>query len=67
LFAAMFMFGIGYTLKVDEHVRVDVFYDGYSPRTQAYINIFGAIYVILEQIQGLITQSLQKKTRKELL
>ena len=25
LFAAMFMFGIGYTLKEDGHVRVDIF------------------------------------------
>jgi TRAP-type mannitol/chloroaromatic compound transport system permease small subunit len=47
LFAAMFMFGIGYTLKVNEHVRVDVFYDGFSPRTQAYINIFGAVFFVL--------------------
>jgi TRAP-type mannitol/chloroaromatic compound transport system permease small subunit len=25
LFSAMFMFGIGYTLKEDSHVRVDIF------------------------------------------
>jgi TRAP-type mannitol/chloroaromatic compound transport system permease small subunit len=43
LFAAMFMFGIAYTLKEDAHVRVDIFYDAMSQRKKAFINIFGAI------------------------
>ncbi len=47
LFAAMFMFGIAYTLKEDGHVRVDIFYDAMSPRKQAFINIFGAIVFAL--------------------
>jgi len=47
LFAAMFMFGIAYTLKEDAHVRVDIFYDAMSVRKQAYINIFGAIIFAL--------------------
>jgi TRAP-type mannitol/chloroaromatic compound transport system permease small subunit len=47
LFAAMFMFGIGYTLKDDGHVRVDVFYDRFSPRTKAYVNLFGAVFFVL--------------------
>jgi TRAP-type mannitol/chloroaromatic compound transport system permease small subunit len=47
LFAAMFMFGIGYTLKEDGHVRVDVFYDRLSARAQAIINILGAIFFAL--------------------
>ena len=47
LFAAMFMFGIGYTLKEDGHVRVDVFYDRFSNKTKALINIFGSIALAL--------------------
>ena len=47
LFAAMFMFGIGYTLKEDGHVRVDVFYDRMSEHSQAIINILGAIFFAL--------------------
>lgn len=43
LFAAMFMFGIGYTLKEDGHVRVDVIYDRLSARHQAIINILGGV------------------------
>lgn len=43
LFAAMFMFGIAYTLKEDAHVRVDIFYDAMSAKKQAIINIFGSL------------------------
>jgi TRAP-type mannitol/chloroaromatic compound transport system permease small subunit len=47
LFAAMFMLGIGYTLKEDGHVRVDVFYEGMSAKAQALINIFGSLFFAL--------------------
>ena len=47
LFAAMFMFGIAYTLKEDAHVRVDIFYDVMSAKKQAVINIFGSIVLAL--------------------
>lgn len=47
LFAAMFMFGIAYTLKEDAHVRVDIFYDAMSAKKQAIINIFGSVFLAL--------------------
>lgn len=47
LFAAMFMFGIAYTLKEDAHVRVDIFYDAMSAKKQAIVNIFGSIFLAL--------------------
>jgi len=47
LFAAMFMFGIAFTLKEDAHVRVDIFYDKMSARKQSMINIFGALFFAL--------------------
>lgn len=46
LFAAMFMFGIGYTLKEDGHVRVDIFYDNMTVRSQSLINLFGSIFFV---------------------
>jgi TRAP-type mannitol/chloroaromatic compound transport system permease small subunit len=47
LFAAMFMFGIGYTLKEDGHVRVDVIYDQLSKKKQAIINLVGSLFFAL--------------------
>ncbi|MEO0443628.1 MAG: TRAP transporter small permease subunit, partial [Pseudomonadota bacterium] len=42
-FSVMFLFGLGYTLREDGHVRVDVFYDNFPRKTQAWINIIGAL------------------------
>ena len=44
---ALFVLGAGYTLKAQGHVRVDVFYDNFSPRVKAYINLFGALFFVL--------------------
>ena len=45
--AAVFMLGAGYTLKADEHVRVDVFYRGFSARRQAVVNLAGTLLFLL--------------------
>ena len=47
LFAAMFMFGIAYTLKEDSHVRVDIFYEAMSAKKQAWVNILGSLVLAL--------------------
>lgn len=41
LFALIFLFGAGYTLKHDKHVRVDLFYANFSKRDKAWINLLG--------------------------
>ena len=47
LFAVVFLFGIAYALKEDGHVRVDVLYDGFSPRWKAIVNIAGTVVLLL--------------------
>ncbi|MDC9715145.1 MAG: TRAP transporter small permease subunit [Gammaproteobacteria bacterium] len=47
LFSAMFLLAISYTLQKDAHVRVDIFYANFSPKTQALVNITGFILFIL--------------------
>ncbi|MHC4287371.1 MAG: TRAP transporter small permease subunit [Planctomycetota bacterium] len=47
LFAMVFLFGIAYALKEDGHVRVDVFYDRFSPRWKAMVNIGGTFLLLL--------------------
>ena len=43
LFAAMFMFGIGYTIKERGHVRVDIIYDRLTAKLKAWIDIIGTL------------------------
>ncbi len=48
LFALIFLFGAAYTLKYDEHVRVDVIYQAkwMTPRRQAMVNLFGCLFLL---------------------
>ena len=41
LFAGMVMLGSAWTLARNGHVRVDVFYGRWKPRTQAWMDLFG--------------------------
>jgi TRAP-type mannitol/chloroaromatic compound transport system permease small subunit len=41
--AALFMLAAAWTLRIDGHVRVDVFYAQAAPRTKALVDLFGTI------------------------
>ena len=47
LHATIFMLGISYTLKHDEHVRVDIFYRNFTKKKQALINVIGGLVFVL--------------------
>lgn len=47
LHATVFLIGAAYTLKHNAHVRVDVFYDRYGPRTRAAIDLAGTLLFLL--------------------
>lgn len=47
LFAVIFFVGAAYTLKHEDHVRVDLLYSKFSPKTQALINILGTILFLI--------------------
>ncbi len=42
LHASLFMVAAAYTLQVDGHVRVDIFYSRFTPKNKALIDILGA-------------------------
>ena len=44
---SLFMLGAAYALKQGAHVRVDIFYRNFSPRTQAWVNSLGGIVFLL--------------------
>jgi TRAP-type mannitol/chloroaromatic compound transport system permease small subunit len=47
LHAAIFLLGSAYTLQHDGHVRVDVFYRGFSRKRKALVNLIGALFLLL--------------------
>jgi len=47
MFDVVFFLGAAYVLKHDGHVRVDLFYNQYSPKKKALINLLGtALFLI---------------------
>ncbi len=47
LFAFVFLMGAGYTLCVEGHVRVEVFYGKMSLKTKAWINFIGVLIFLI--------------------
>lgn len=47
LFALVFLLAAAYTLKHNEHVRVDIVYQRLHPRVRAWIDVFGAVVFLL--------------------
>ncbi len=47
LFGAIFLLASSYTLKRNEHVRIDVIVGRFSKRTQVWVDIFGFVFFLL--------------------
>ena len=47
LFGAVFMLAAGYTLRKNEHVRIDVVAGNFSKRTRDWIDLLGHIFFLL--------------------
>jgi len=54
LFAAVFLLCSGYTLRHNEHIRIDVIAGNLSRRAQMWIDIFGTLFFLLP-MTGFIT------------
>ena len=47
LFAVIFMLSAAWTLQQDRHVRVDLFYQRFSPKRKAWVNLIGTLFFLL--------------------
>jgi TRAP-type mannitol/chloroaromatic compound transport system permease small subunit len=55
--AALFMLAAAWTLSVDGHVRVDIFYADASPRAKAFVDLAGALALLLPFTLALVVLS----------
>lgn len=58
LHGLIFMLGAGYTLMLDGHVRIDIFYSRASIKTRALIDTFGLVLFLLPVCVAVIFTSL---------
>lgn len=47
IYGAAWLVGLSYALVHDDHVRVDVFHELFSPRTKAWVEFFGILLLLL--------------------
>lgn len=47
IFAAIFLLGASYTLKTNQHVRVDLVYSRLTPKKQAFIDLAGTLVFLI--------------------
>lgn len=47
LHAFLFMLAAAYTLRVDGHVRIDIFYREATPRRKAWVNLLGSLCFLM--------------------
>ncbi len=47
LFAVIFLGAAAYTLLIDDHVRVDVFYTKFSKKGKAWIDLVGSVFFLI--------------------
>src|SRR6187402_3049504 len=61
--AALFLLAAAWTLKENGHVRVDVFYASAAPRTKAWVDLCGALFLLLPFAAALLWFSVPYVTR----
>ena len=47
LFDVVFLLGLSYALKHDKHVRVDIFFERYSPNTRAIVQMLSMLLLVI--------------------
>ena len=47
MFAGIVMLGGAYTLKANEHIRIDLLYGRLSPRGRAWLDVLGTLFLFL--------------------
>lgn len=55
--AFVFMMGAAYTLRHEEHVRVDIFYRGMSAERRAWVDVVGVVLLLMPLCAFLTTKA----------
>jgi TRAP-type mannitol/chloroaromatic compound transport system permease small subunit len=50
LFSAVFLLCAGWTLLRNDHVRIDILQSRYSPKAQAWVDVFGAVFFLMPMV-----------------
>lgn len=54
IYSVLFMLGLAITLATDDHVRVDLLYERFGPRTKAWVDLLGIVGLLLPFVAVLL-------------
>ncbi|MER9671704.1 MULTISPECIES: TRAP transporter small permease subunit [unclassified Mesorhizobium] len=54
LFGAAFMLAAAYTLKQNDHIRIDIVYGMFSRRVQHWIDLFGHVFFLMPFVTSMV-------------
>ena len=57
LFSAIFLLCAGYTLHMNEHIRIDIISGRLSRRAQTWIDVFGTVFFLLPMVALILYES----------
>ncbi|HEX9583402.1 MAG TPA: TRAP transporter small permease subunit [Gammaproteobacteria bacterium] len=46
IYSVGFLFGLSYCLAADDHVRVDLLYERFGPKTKAWVELLGIVFLL---------------------
>ena len=58
LYSTAFLLGMAWTYARNEHVRVDIFHSNFGPRTKAWVELFGCIFLLLPFVLSVLWYSI---------
>ncbi len=47
IYSIGFLIGLAYCLEADDHVRVDLLYERFRPKTKAWVELFGILFFLI--------------------
>ncbi len=47
IYSVGFLIGLSYCLEADDHVRVDLLYERFRPKTKAWVELFGILFFLI--------------------
>ena len=57
VYALGFLIGLSFCVESDSHIRIDIFHDRFKPRTKAWIDFLGVLFLLIPYVLVILIYS----------
>lgn len=57
IYALGFLIGLSFCVENDSHIRIDIFHDRFKPKTKAWIDFFGILFLLIPYVLVILIYS----------